>query len=310
MASESRLAVAAALAGNGALAILKGATAFVTGSAAMLAETLHSIADTGNQVLLLIGMRLSRRPPDEEHPFGHGMNTYFWAFVVSAMLFTLGGAFSIWEAVHKLRTPSEHVGTPAAFFVLGGAFVFEAMSLGVAIHSAHGVRRGTPWLRFLRKTRDPTLPTVLLEDSAAMLSIIVAAVGLGLAHATGAAHWDALASGAIGLILIAVATFLAYENYSLLIGETATPEQEAEIRARLAADPAVRELVSLHTMHLGPDSVLVAARVWFRAELTSRQIEDAVRHLEDTVREALPGTWRRMILIEPARPETVSARAA
>lgn len=309
MASESKTAVVAALVGNAALALLKGVTAAMTGSAAMLAETFHSLADTGNQVLLFVGMRLSQRPPDRARPFGYGMNTYFWAFVVSAMLFTLGGAFAIWEAVHKFMRPTDHVASPAAFFVLVGAFVFEAMSLGVALHSVHAERRGEPLLRFMRESRDPTLPTVLLEDSAALLSIVVAAAGLALAQLTGEPRWDAAASATIGLILIAVATFLAYENYSLLLGEPATAEQEEAIRTRLAADRAVRDVVSLHTMHLGPTAVLVAARVWFRPELTAEQIADAVRRLEDAVRAALPGTRRRMILIEPARPDA-ARRAA
>jgi cation diffusion facilitator family transporter len=309
MASESKTAVVAALVGNAALALLKAVTAAMTGSAAMLAETFHSLADTGNQILLFVGMRLSQRPPDRARPFGYGMNTYFWAFVVSAMLFTLGGAFSIWEGVHKFIRPAEHAASPGAFFVLAGAFVFEAMSLGVALHSVHAQRRGEPLLRFMREARDPTLPTVLLEDSAALVSILVAAAGLGLAHLTGDARWDAAASAVIGLILIAVATFLAYENYSLLLGEPATAEQEGEIRKRLAADPAVREIVSLHTMHLGPTAVLVSARVWFRPELTATQIEDAVRRLEDAARAALPGTRRRMIHIEPARPDAAQRAA-
>ena len=309
MASESKTAVVAALVGNAALAMLKGVTAAMTGSAAMLAETFHSLADTGNQVLLFVGMRLSQRPPDRARPFGYGMNTYFWAFVVSAMLFTLGGAFSIWEAVHKFMRPAEHAASPAAFFVLAGAFVFEAMSLGVALHSVTRERRGLPLLRFMRETRDPTLPTVLLEDSAALLSILVAAAGLGLARLTAEPRWDAAASAAIGVILIAVASFLAYENYSLLLGEPAPAEQEDTIRARLAADPAVREVVSLSTMHLGPTTLLISAGVSFRAELNTAQIEDAVRRLEDAVRVAVPGTRRRMIVIEPVRPEA-ARRAA
>src|SRR5262245_15990543 len=224
MASESKTAVAAALAGNTALMLLKAVAAATTGSAAMLAETFHSLADTGNQILLFVGMRLSERPPDRTHPFGYGMNTYFWAFVVSAMLFTLGGAFAIWEAVHKFMRPAENAASPAAFFVLAGAFVFEALSLAVALHSAHGARRGRPLLRFVRETRDPTLPTVLLEDSAALASIIVAVAGLGLTRMTGEPRWDAVASALIGLLLIAVATFLAYKNYSLLLGKPATAE--------------------------------------------------------------------------------------
>src|SRR5437868_13818168 len=309
MASKSKTAVVAALIGNAALALLKGATAAMTGSAAMLAETFHSLADTGNQVLLFVGMRLSQRPPDRSHPFGYGMNTYFWAFVVSAMLFTVGGAFAIWEAVHKFLAPPAYVASPGAFFVLAGAFVFEAMSLGVALHSFRAERRGEPILRFMREARDPTLPTVLLEDSAALLSIVVAAAGLALAQLTAELRWDAAASAVIGLLLIAVASFLAYENYSLLLGEPATAEHEAAIRARLAADPAVRDVVSLSTMHLGPTAVLISARVAFRPELTTVQIEDAVERLEDAVRAAVPGTRRSLIVIEPARPDA-TRRAA
>jgi cation diffusion facilitator family transporter len=308
MASESKTAIVAALVGNAALATLKGVTAAMTGSAAMLAETCHSLADTGNQILLFVGMRLSQRPPDRARPFGYGMNTYFWSFVVSAMLFTLGGAFSIWEAVHKFMEPSEHAASPAGFFVLAGAFVFEAMSLGVALHSVTSERRGAPLLRFIRETRDPTLPTVLIEDSAALVSILVAAAGLGLARLTAEPRWDAAASAVIGLLLIAVASFLAYENYSLLLGEPATAEHEASIRARLAADSAVREVVSLSTMHLGPTAVLISARVAFRPELTTVQIEDAVERLEDAVRAAMPGTRRSLIVIEPAR--SAAARRA
>lgn len=309
MASESKTAVVAALLGNAALAVLKGATAATTGSAAMLAETFHSLADAGNQVLLFIGMRLSQRPPDRARPFGYGMNTYFWAFIVSGMLFTLGGAFSLREALHKFMAPAHHVSSAPAFFVLAGAFVFEAMSLGVGLHSFATARHGVPLMRFMRESRDPTLPTVLLEDSAALLSIVVAASGLTLARLTGEPRWDAAASAVIGLILIAVASFLVYENYSLILGEPATAEREAAIRARLAADPDVRDVVSLDTMHLGPATVLVSARVWFRPELTATQIEDAVRRLEDAVRAALPGASPRMIVIEPARPEAARQAA-
>ena len=309
MASESKTAVVAALVGNAALALLKGSTAVATGSAAMLAETFHSLADTGNQVLLFVGMRLSQRPPDARHPFGHGMNTYFWAFVVSGMLFTVGGAFSIWEAVRKFAEPGEHVASPVAFFVLAGAFVFEGMSLGVALHSVRGERGRVPLTRFVRETRDPTLPTVLLEDSAALLSIVVAAGGLLLAHITGDPRWDAAASGVIGLILIAVASFLAYENYSLLLGEAASSQLQESIRRRIGADPAVRGMVGLQTMHLGPTTVLVSAQVAFRPDLTTTQIEDAVRRLEDAVRAALPGTPRRLIVIEPARPDAAERAA-
>ena len=262
MAAESRMAVVAALLGNAALVVLKSIATIVTGSAAMLAETCHSVADTGNQLLLMLGMRLSRRPPDALHPFGHGRDVYFWAFVVAMMLFSVGGAFSLWEAVDKLRHPTEHRSFVVAYAVLGGAFVFEAISLSVALHALRKVTTGSIWSYF-RETRDPTLATVVLEDTAAMTSIVVAAGGLALSQATGAPAWDAAASGVIGLVLIGVAVFLALENYSLLIGEAASPETEARLREVIEADPAVAKLVGLHTVHLGPESIVVVVESVF-----------------------------------------------
>jgi cation diffusion facilitator family transporter len=218
VATESRGAVLAALPGNGALAILKGIATVMTGSAAMLAETFHSVADTGNQVLLMLGLRLSRRPPDAAHPFGHGRDVYFWAFVVAMMLFSVGGAFSLWEGIDKFRHPTSHASFGVGYGVLGGAFVFEASSLGVALHVLRKEVRGRSVWSYFRQSRDPTLTTVVLEDTAALTSIVIAAAGLALAQATGVSAWDAAASFLIGLVLIVVAIFLAIENYSLLIG--------------------------------------------------------------------------------------------
>jgi cation diffusion facilitator family transporter len=238
---ESRTAVLAALAGNLALAVLKGISAALTGSAAMLAETFHSVADTGNEILLLVGLRLGRRPPDAVHPFGYGKNVYFWAFVVSVMLFTVGGAFSIWEGVHKLRVPGEPGSLRWAFAVLAGAFVFESFSLAVAIRSLRRAKGDTPLGEFWVESRDPTLTTILLEDSSALLSIVLAAGGLTLGVLTGRSTWDALASLAIGLLLIAVAVVLALENYSLLLGEAAPRDVLARIAA--ASESGKRRLV-------------------------------------------------------------------
>ena len=306
MAGESTLAVVAALLGNAALVILKGIATAVTGSAAMLAETCHSIADTGNQLLLMLGMRLSRRPPDSLHPFGHGRDVYFWAFVVAMMLFSVGGAFSLWEAIDKLRHPAEHRSFVVAYAVLGGAFVFEGISLSVALHALRKVTSGSIWSYF-RQTRDPTLATVVLEDTAAMTSILVAATGLALSEATGVPTWDAAASGVIGLVLIGVAVFLAFENYSLLIGESAPPEIEARLREVIEADPAVAKLVGLHTVHLGPDSIVVVAETAFR-DLPSDAVADAVRRLEARITEVLEGrTSPRLIIVEPRRREVGDA---
>jgi cation diffusion facilitator family transporter len=256
----------------------------------------------------MLGMRLSRRPPDALHPFGHGRDVYFWAFVVAMMLFSLGGAFSIWEAVHKIRSPSMRPSVALAYGVLACAFVFEATSLGVALRSLRRVT-GTRWMwRDLRDTRDPTLTTVVLEDAAAMTSIVIAAAGLGLAQATGVASWDALASGVIGLILIGVAVFLALENYSLLLGDAALPELQAKLRRAVEADEAVAKLVGLHTAHLGPDSVVVVVEAEFR-DVSSADVANAVTRLEARIAELLPGRPSpRTIVIEP-RPRAAGTAA-
>jgi cation diffusion facilitator family transporter len=309
---DSRTAVLAALLGNGALATLKGAAALATGSAAMLAETFHSLADTGNQVLLFLGMRLARRPPDERHPFGHGKDIYFWAFVVSLMLFSLGGAFSIAEGVRHLLHPSPGRASLWAWGVLAGAFVFESSSLAVALRGLRRAKGNRSVGEYLREARDPTLPTVVLEDTAALVSIALAAVGIGLTQATGSRVWDAAASCLIGIVLIAVAGFLAVENYSLLLGETATPRVQAAIRRVVEADPAVESLVSLHTMHLGPENVLVALEVKFRDGLAGADVARAVTRLETAITQ-LPDvpTNPRLILIEPeAAPARGRAAAA
>jgi len=295
----------AALTGNAALALLKGVVAGVTGSAAMLAESLHSVADTGNQILLFLGLRLADRPPDRTHPFGHGKNVYFWALVVSMLLFSVGGAFAIWEAVRKILQPGVHtVSVRLTYGVLGAGFLFELGSFLIASRSLRHEKGEATFLEYWRDTRDPTLPTVLLEDTAAMLSLIVAAGGIGLHHVTGNPLWDALASGVIGLVLIGVAILLAAESYSLLIGEAAPPDVEAKIRDAVVRDDAVNALVGLYTMHVGPKAILVVLEVHFRHDLTIPMLEAAVGRLEECVHEALSGATRaRLVVVEPTSGE-------
>lgn len=301
MREDSRGAVVAALVGNLALATLKGVAAAVTGSAAMLAETLHSLADTGNQILLFVGMRLARRPPDAAHPFGHGANVYFWAFIVSGMLFTLGGGFAIWEAVRSWLHPAPHGHVGWAYGVLGGAVVFESASLGVALRALGRDRGGRSWRAYVRDSRDPTLLTVVCEDAAAIVSVGVAAAGLWLADVTGDLRWDAAASATIGVLLVAVAVFLAFENYSLLIGEPAAAGVEQRIRRIVARDPAVTAVVRLQTLHLGPEELLIALGLRFRAELGAPEVARAVARLERAIHAGLhPVTRPALILIEPA----------
>jgi len=304
--AESKTAVLAALLGNGALAVLKGTAAAFTGSAAMLAETFHSVADTGNQALLFLGMRLGQRPPDERHPFGHGKDVYFWAFVVAMMLFSLGGAFAIWEALRKFLHPNggEQESLIWAYGVLAGGFVFESISLGVAIHAVVKAKGGDSLRQYWRDNRDPTLPTVLLEDSAALVSLVVAAGGLALSQATGSFFWDGMASGAIGVLLLGVAVFLAVENYSLLIGEAAPRDVEAAIQKVARVDEAVVAVVGLQTMHIGPRDILVVLDLHFRQDLLAPCIETAITRLQQRIKQALgDSTNARLIVIEPARPD-------
>jgi cation diffusion facilitator family transporter len=310
--AESKAAVTAALLGNTALAVLKGVAAAATGSAAMLAETLHSIADAGNQALLFLGMRLGARPPDRRHPFGHGRNVYFWAFVVSVILFSLGGAFSIWEGIRKFLHGGEHEGSLTwAYGVLAGGFVFEAISLGVAVHALAEAKGRRTLRQYWRDNRDPTLPTVVLEDLAALTSLVIAAAGIWLTQQTGSPLWDAAASGTIGLMLVGVAVFLAIENYSLLIGEAAPARVEAGIRRLAEGDRDVRRVVDLRTMHIGPHDILVVLGLEFQPALTTPHVQEAIVRLQGAIKGAVgESTHPRLIVIEPARPDVAAFGAA
>jgi cation diffusion facilitator family transporter len=303
MENESKTAVIAALAGNVALTALKSVAAAVTGSAAMLAETFHSLADTGNQLLLFLGMRVGQRPPDRRHPFGYGRAVYFWGFVVSIMLFTLGGAFSIWEGVRKTLHPFAHEGSATwAYGVLAGGFVFEAISLGISLHSLRKAKGRLSLRQYWIENRDSTLPTVVLEDTAAILSLGLAASGIWLSRQTENPFWDAGASAAIGVLLIAVAALLAAENYSLLIGEPAPRRTEAAIRRLVVEDDAVDRLVELRTMHIGPHQIVVALGVHFKTDLSVTEVERAIRRMEDRITDLLGDRTRpTLITVEPTR---------
>ncbi|TMA80288.1 MAG: cation diffusion facilitator family transporter [Deltaproteobacteria bacterium] len=300
MAEDSKRAVVAALLGNVALALLKGVAAAATGSAAMFAETLHSIADSGNEVLLFLGMRLARRPPDDRHPLGHGRDVYFWAFVVSGLLFSLGGGFAIWEAVRTFLYPEPHESYFWGYVVLAGAFVFESGSLVVGGRAFARAKARRSFSEYLRDLRDPTVLVVVLEDSAALVSIVIAAAGLALSQWTNSELYDALASGLIGVILIAVAGFLAYDTYSLLLGEAATPTTMARICDAVAAERDAVAVTSVRTLHIGPESLFIALRIHFRDDLRTRDIEAAVARLKDGIATMLPDMTRpQLIVIEP-----------
>ncbi|HWS45799.1 MAG TPA: cation diffusion facilitator family transporter [Acidimicrobiia bacterium] len=295
---ESARAIIAAFLANLGIAVMKFVAFVFTGSSSMLSEAIHSVADTGNQGLLLLGRRHARRPPDEQHPFGYGTLRYFYAFIVAVVLFSAGGLFSIFEGINKLRNPHAIESAGWAIAVLLGAFVMEALSFRTGMREAGVVRpAGETWWQFIRHTKGPDLPVVLLEDTAALIGLCLALVGVTLAEVTGNSRWDAIGSLAIGALLVAVAVVLVVEMGSLLVGEAARPEDVARIRATIEAFPAVRRCIHLRTEHLGPDEIIVATKVEFLHELTVPQLATTIDDLEVEIRAAEPRAT--LIFVEP-----------
>ncbi len=297
MTDGSRRAIVAAFLANLGIAVAKLVAFFFTGAASMLAESVHSLADTGNQALLLLGSRRAAHAPTAEHPFGFGRERYFWAFVVALVLFSLGSLFAIVEGIEKLLEPHELSSTEWALGVLILAIGLEAFSLRTALREASHVRGDASWWSFIRLTKTPELPVVLLEDVGALLGLLFAALGIGLALATGDARWDALGSVVIGLLLGVIAIILAVEMKSLLIGEAAAPTTVATIRATLAAGTGVTHVIHLRTLHLGPDDLLVAAKLAFAPDMPLRAVADATNAIEATIRAQVPTA--RLVFIEP-----------
>jgi cation diffusion facilitator family transporter len=297
---DPRTSVYAALAANSAIAVAKAAAAVISGSSAMLAEALHSFADTGNQALLLLGMKRAQRPADEDHPFGHGKERFFWTFVVALSLFTLGAAFSIYHGVEGLIEGHEVPDPLVALIVLGIAAVFEAAALRTAWKQFQAKRAGRSVRRALREAKDPEILTVIGEDTAALSGIAVAILGLVLSSVTGNPAFDAAASIAIGLILALVAFFLAREMLGLLLGEAATGPVRREIIETAAGFDAVDRVVQLRTMHVGPQELLVALDVAFRDDMDTDALEQSIDEIEAAIRAAVPDA--RAIFVEPETP--------
>lgn len=289
MHEGSRKAIIAAFFANLGIAISKFVGFLLTGSAGMLAEAGHSLADTGNQGLLLFGSKRGRRPADHAHPFGYGPERYFWAFVVALVLFSMGGLFALYEGLHKLFDPHEIERVEIAFIILFVAIGLESFSLYTAVKESNHVRnRSRSWWFFIRSAKSPELPVVLLEDVGAMTGLGFALVGLTMAEITGDARWDAAGSIAIGVLLVVIAIVLAAEMKGLLIGESASDEQQSAIEAALTGTADVRGIIHLRTMHLGPDQILVAAKLDMAPELTLVQVADAINAAEASLRAAVP----------------------
>lgn len=291
MASQgSRLAILAALAANSIIAVAKFTAAVFTGSAAMLAEGLHSVADSGNQGMLLWGISAARRRGGDLHPFGRGKEIYFWSLMVAFTLFAGGSVFSIQHGINALRHQHAVENFAVSAAVLGGAIVFESFSYLVAIREFNRVRRGKPVWRALRETKDAALLVILLEDTAALGGLVVALGGVIAARITGDPFWDALASILIGVLLAVVAFLMAYETKGLLIGESASLRDQDAIRAEVLGNPNVAEVTQLLTMHMGPEEILVNLEVELAGGLSGDEIHRTVTLIEESIRSALPGT--------------------
>ncbi|MBI1685486.1 cation diffusion facilitator family transporter [Caulobacter hibisci] len=303
--NSAHIVVYAALAGNLAIAATKFVAFALTGSSAMLTEAIHSSVDTGNQGLLLLGLARARKKPSVTHPFGYGMEVYFWSFVVALMIFALGGAFSIYEGILKIRAP-EAIDRPwINFVVLGLAALFEGGSFLVALKEFKTLRGDAPFFTAIRRSKDPSIFAVLLEDGAALAGLAIAALGvagamLGLAWADGAA------SVAIGVLLVVVAAFLANETRSLLTGEAASPRIVAEVRKALESDPRIDSVAEVLSMHLGPQEILLGVTLDFQDHLTAADIEAASDHFA----ELIQGVDRRItrVFVRSGRAREAYAR--
>ncbi|WP_349360746.1 cation diffusion facilitator family transporter [Stappia sp.] len=301
MAAGSKKVIYAALIGNGLIAITKFFAAAYTGSSAMLSEGIHSLVDTGNQGLLLYGLKKAKQPADEKHPFGYGVELYFWAFVVAILIFAVGAGISIYEGIQKIIDPHPITSPIVAYVVLGLAIVFEAGAWWVAYKEFNKVRGKRSILKAVRDSKDPAVFTVLFEDTAAMLGLIVALVGLLAVQILGLPWLDGAASVTIGLILAATAAFLAYETKGLLVGESAAPEVVDTIRNLVEATPTVSRMNEIRTLHRGPQDVLLALSVDFEDRLTAGAVEEAIYALEVAIKRQFPIVRRVFIEVQATR---------
>ncbi len=305
MASGSKKIIYAALIGNFLIAITKFAAAAMTQSSAMMSEGIHSMVDTVNQMLLLYGLKRSERPPDKEFPFGHGKELYFWSFVVAILIFAVGAGVSIYEGIRHVLHPTPIESPHVNYIVLGLAMLFEGAAWVFALRefSEHKGRKG--YIRAVQEGKDPTLFVVLFEDSAAMVGLVIAFIGVWLTQKTGVLYFDGAASICIGLILGATAIWLAYETKGLLIGESANPEVVTRIRELAESAPEIQHVNEVLTMHMGPQFILVNLSVEFVDSATADQIEAVIAKLDRGLKESLPRVKRVFVEAEarsPAKP--------
>ena len=296
-ASGGTRAIIAAFLANTGIALTKFIAWFFSGSASMLAEGVHSVADAGNQLLLILGGRQAKKKADKEHPFGYGRERYVYAFVVSIILFSVGGIFSIYEGVDKLTHPHELENAWLPLLVLSIAIVLESFSLRTAVKESNHVRGKQTWVQFVRRAKAPELPVVLLEDIAALIGLVFAFIAVGLTVITGNPLFDAIGTLMIGTLLIVVAIVLGIETKSLLVGEGANDDDIEKIERAIMAGPEAERIIHMKTLYLGPDELLVAAKLGFTADQKILEIAAATNVIEQRIRHAVPSA--RVIYIEP-----------
>lgn len=300
-AHGSKKVIYAALAGNGLIAVTKFIASTITGSSAMLSEAIHSVVDTGNQGLLLYGIRRSNRPPDIKHPFGYGMELYFWSFVVAILIFAVGAGVSLYEGIQKLIEPHPISNPYINYIVLGIAMVFESAAWWIAYREFGKVQGKFGLFDAVRRSKDPTVFTVLFEDTAALLGLVVAMIGIGSAHLLYVPWADGMASVVIGLILAGTAILLAFETKSLLIGESADPELIRGVQDMVSKIDSIRNINELRTMHLGPEDILLAISLDFHDDLTSGDVEKTIFELEKEIKSAFGSVKRLFIEVQSER---------
>lgn len=293
----STRAIIAALLANAGIAVAKFVGFIITGSSSMLAESVHSVADTSNQGLLLFGQRQARKEADDLHPFGYGRSRYFYSFVVALVLFTLGSVFALYEGYHKISHPEELTSPVVAIAILLVAICLESYSFRTAAVESRPLKGSASWWRFIRTSRNPELPVVLLEDTGALIGLALALGGVGLSMLTGDPVWDGIGTVAIGVLLGVIAVILMIEMHSLLIGEGATSQEDKAIRAALEQTPNVDRLIHIRTQYLGPDELLVAAKIALAADTDLATVAATIDAAESAVRAAVPAA--RVIYLEP-----------
>lgn len=298
MASGSVKVIIAALVGNALISITKFSAAVYTGSSAMLSEGIHSLVDTGNQILLLYGMKQAKKPADNDFPFGYGKEIYFWSFIVAILIFALGGGISIYEGIQHLNHPAPIENPMINYFVLGFAMLFEGGAWYFALREFSRSKGKWGYIEAVQRAKDPSIFVVLFEDSAAMLGLIVAFIGVYLAHSTGFLFFDGMASVIIGLILVATAIWLAYETKGLLIGESANQYIVVGIKEILVKHKHIDHVNEVLTMHMGPDFILANISIDFKDTLTAAELEESISDMDKSIKELFPQIKRIFIEAE------------